>query len=128
MTRVLIVDDSEDARLAIAEFLERDGYEVVVSAEGWEAIRAQEKSPFDVLITDIFMPDKDGVETIREFHQRYPQTRIIAMSGMVGTKVDYLSLSRDFGADKVLRKPFDVAELKTMLREVLAETAAAATP
>lgn len=128
MARILIVDDSEDARLTIAECLERDGYEVGLSAEGAEALKAQEKTPFDVLITDIFMPDKDGVETIREFHQRYPQTRIIAMSGSNRARVDYLAFSLEIGADKVLRKPFDVAELKTMLREVLAKTAAACTP
>lgn len=119
--RILVVDDIEDTRLAIAEFLERHGYEVVVSAEGWEALRAQKKKRFDVLITDIFMPDKDGIETIREFHRNHPQTRIIVMSGVVGAKVDYLSLSREFGADRVIRKPFDGAALTTILDEVLAK-------
>lgn len=128
MTRILIVDDNEDARLAIAGFLERDGYEVVVSAEGGEALKAQKRIPFDVLITDIFMPERDGMETIQEFHQNHPQTRIIAMSGVVGTKVDYLSLSLEFGADRVLRKPFEVAALKTVLKEVLAKRLAGGTP
>lgn len=120
MARILIVDDNEDHRLTLAGLLERDGYEVGVSADGRDALKAQEKSPFDVLITDIFMPDKDGVETIREFHRKHPQTRIIAMSGSAGRRVDYLSLSLELGADKVLRKPFDVAALKTALKEVLA--------
>jgi signal transduction histidine kinase/CheY-like chemotaxis protein len=120
MARILIVDDS-DSRLTLAGLLERDGYQVGVSAEGREALKAQEKSPFDVLITDIFMPDKDGVETIREFHQKYPQTRIIAMSGAAINRVDYLSLCLEIGADRVLRKPFDAAALKTALKEVLAK-------
>lgn len=121
MPRILIVDDNEDTCLVIAGFLERDGYDVVVSADGAEALKAQEKLPFDVLITDIFMPDREGMETIREFHQNHPQTRIIAMSGVASTRVDYLSLSLEIGADRALRKPFGVAALKTALEEVLAK-------
>ena len=121
MARILIVDDNEDNRLTIAKLLELEGYEVATAAEGEEALKAQEKEPFDVLITDIFMPDKDGVETIREFHQKYPQTRIIAMSGGGSFTVDYLSLSLEIGADKVLKKPFDAAALETALKEVLAK-------
>jgi CheY-like chemotaxis protein len=119
---ILIVDDN-DSRSILGEYLEREGYAVSLAAEGREALKAQEKSPFDVLITDIFMPDTDGVETIRAFHQNYPNTRIIAMSGAVRNKVDYLSLSLEIGADKVLRKPFDVVALKTAVKEVLAPAA-----
>jgi signal transduction histidine kinase/CheY-like chemotaxis protein len=125
--RILIVDDN-DSRAILAECLEREGYEVALSAEGREALKAQQKSPFDVLITDIFMPDTDGVETIREFRQKYPQTRIIAMSGANKNRVDYLSLSLEIGADKVLRKPFDGVALKTALKEVLAKQYAGACP
>lgn len=74
------------------------------------------------------MPDTDGVETIREFRQKYPQTRIIAMSGANKNRVDYLSLSLEIGAHKVLRKPFDGAALKTALKEVLAKQYAGACP
>ena len=118
--RILIVDDNADNRFNLAGLLERDGYQVSMAAEGGEAIKAQEATPFDVLITDIFMPDKDGVETIREFRQKHPRTRIIAMSGAGGIKVDYLSLTLELGAHKILRKPFDGAALKTAVKEVLA--------
>jgi CheY-like chemotaxis protein len=119
MTRILIVDDNEDSRSTLAGLLKRDGYEVRMAAEGDEALKAQAKSPFDVLITDIFMPVRDGVETIREFRARYPQTRIIAMSGSRGFAVDYLSLGLAIGADRVLRKPFDLAELRGALKEII---------
>lgn len=121
MARILIVDDDDDSRVLLAGFLETDGYEVGVSAEGSAALRAQEKAPFDVLITDIFMPDKDGLETIFDFRQKHPHTRIIAMSGSVGKNVDYLALALEIGADRVLRKPFEVTALKTALKEVLAK-------
>lgn len=124
MTRILIVDDDADGRAMLAEILHREGYEVEVSANGMEALKAQETMPFDVLITDIFMPEADGVETINAFHQNHPQTRIIAMSGAHMNRVDYLSVSLWIGARRILRKPFDVADLKAALQDVLAESPA----
>jgi CheY-like chemotaxis protein len=118
MPRILVVDDSDSRRL-IADALMRHGYEVAVCAEGNEALKLQKHSPFDVMITDIFMPEKDGIETIRAFRKSHPQTRIIAMSGASVNRVDYLQLSMELGAGKVLRKPFDWAELNAALMEVL---------
>ena len=123
MTRILVVDDNEDNRSTMAGLLERDAYEVELSANGREALKRQQQAPFDVLITDIFMPDKDGLETIREFRRKYPKTRIIAMSGATIKRVDYLSLSLEIGAHKVLRKPFDGSALDAALKEVLTERA-----
>jgi len=122
--RILIVDDSDDVRSIIAAFLHRDGYKVKQCADGAAALKAQDQAPFDVLITDIFMPERDGIETIAEFHRRYPQTRIIAMSGTAMNRVDYLALSLEIGAHRVLRKPFDVSALEMALEEVLNETRA----
>ena len=119
MARILIVDDNEDNRLTMAKLLELGGHDVAVAGDGDQALRSQKNSPFDILITDIFMPDKDGVETIREFHQKYPQTRIIAMSGGGSFTVDYLSLSLEIGADKVLKKPFSAEDLERSVAEVL---------
>src|SRR4051812_34046883 len=119
MARILIVDDNEDNRLTMAKLLELGGHDVAVAGGGDPAPRAQKSSPFEILITDKFMPDKDGVETIREFHQKYPQTRIIAMSGGGSFTVDYLSLSLEIGADKVLKKPFSAEDLERAVAEVL---------
>jgi CheY-like chemotaxis protein len=120
--RILIVDDNDDNRSTLAGLLASDGYEVGVAAEGDEALRAQEASPFDVVVTDIFMPVRDGVETVRAFRARYPRTRIIAMSGANPVNVDYLALTMEIGADRVLRKPFHVTALKAVLEEVLRAT------
>lgn len=119
ISRVLIVDDDDDTRSILAGLLDREVYEVSMAANGMEALKAQYQAPFDVLVTDIFMPDKDGVETIHEFHHRYPYTSIIAMSAVAHTLVDYLSLSLEIGAHRILRKPFDIAALDTVLKEVL---------
>src|SRR3954468_11714353 len=125
MARILIVDDNEDNRLIMAKLLELGGHDVSVAPDGEQALAQQKKAPFDLLITDIFMPDKDGVETIREFHQKYPQTRIIAMSGGGSFTVDYLSLSLEIGADKVLKKPFDAESLEAAVMELLQKQSAA---
>lgn len=120
--RVLIVDDNDDSRSTLAGLLARDGYDVSVAAEGDEALKAQEASPFDIVVTDIFMPLRDGMETIRLFGARHPRTRIIAMSGANAGNVDYLALATELGADRVLRKPFHVTALKAVLEEVLRAT------
>ena len=119
MARILIVDDNEDNRLTMAALLKLSGHDIEVAADGDQAMQSQKRQPFDLLITDIFMPDKDGVETIREFHQQYPSTRIIAMSGGGSYTVDYLSLSLEIGADKVLKKPFDALSLEQAVNELL---------
>jgi CheY-like chemotaxis protein len=132
MPRILVVDDNVDSRSTLAGLLELEGYEVGVADDGDEALKVQAIFPFDVLLTDIFMPVRDGVETIRAFHARYPRTRIIAMSGdrrlASGHRrlaVDYLSLGLAIGADRILRKPFDLAALQTALKEVLGARALA---
>jgi CheY-like chemotaxis protein len=117
MPRILVVDDG-DSRLAVASVLECDGYEVASAANGYEAIHLQKQFLADVLITDIFMPEKDGLELIHAFRKHYPLTRILAMSGAPPSRVDYLLASLEIGADYVLRKPFDAAALKAALEEV----------
>ncbi len=117
--RVLIVDDNADSREILRSLLELEGYDVQLARDGEQALEAQRSAPADVVVTDIFMPDKDGVETIRELSSDFPQTKIIAMSGAANYQVDYLSLSLELGAAKVLRKPFDTNALLDALREVL---------
>ena len=120
MARILIADDCIDLRTTMGDLLRANGHEVEVCADGAAALDAQQSAPFDVLITDIFMPNKDGVEIVSEFHEKHPQTRIIAMSGSSLHRVDYLSLTLKLGASGILRKPFDLGALKALLQEVIA--------
>lgn len=118
--RVLIVDDNTDVRLMIDQVLRGAGYETDVAGDGHRAFELQCRCPADVLITDIFMPEMDGLETIRLFKSRYPLIKIIAISGG-GRKAhgDYLALATDIGADATLHKPFDSNALLNMIQQVL---------
>jgi CheY-like chemotaxis protein len=120
--RILVVDDRRDivdfARVA----LERAGYEVAVAGNGRQALELQREHPADVLITDIFMPEADGMETMDCVRREYPRTRLIAMSGGVDHMQDYLAIARQIGVDATLRKPFTVEELLGAVRSVLGDT------
>ena len=120
MSRILIADDDEDLRTMLSIVLEGAGYEVEAVPDGERAIRAQEDRPADVLITDLFMPVRDGIETVTFFRSHYPGIPIIAISGggFTGQKTDHLSVARAAGADLSLRKPFEVGLLLDAVRSV----------
>ena len=122
MSRLLIADDNVDLRESLKLVLESVGYEVSLAPDGTRALEQQRRAPADVLITDIFMPDRDGLETITAFRREFPATRIVAMSGG-GVRVDgalYLETAEVAGADAVLRKPFDPDALLQVLRDLAA--------
>lgn len=120
MARVLIADDDEDLRAMLKLVLENAGYEVHAVSDGEQAIRAHGQHPADLLITDLFMPVRDGLETVDYFRSRYPGMRIIAISGggYTGQKTDYLAVAQHAGADAVFRKPFDVGQLLERVRSL----------
>ena len=119
-TRILVVDDRPDVLGFMRAALEREGYQVEVAENGRRALALQRAHPADVLITDIFMPEADGLETIASFRAEYPSTRIIAMSaGAARLQRDYLQVAGQIGADAMLRKPFGVDDLLRVVRIVL---------
>jgi len=116
--RVLVIDDNPDMRRTMQMLLETEGFAVSVAADGEEALRLQRELPAAVVITDIFMPGKEGIETIFELRKQFPQTKIIVMSGGSRAKgMDYLSVARELGAVKALKKPFAPDELIDAVRE-----------
>ena len=121
MQRILVIDDHEDICLFMKEALEMCGYAVDTATDGNTGLALQRRRPADVVITDIFMPDADGMETIHSLKKEFPKVKIIAMSGggMMSKNVDYLSMAREFGADRVLAKPFDGDALMDAIRAVL---------
>ena len=107
MVRILVVDDEELSRFTIREILESAGHEVSEAGNGNKAIAMQKSTPFDLVITDIIMPEKEGVETIIELKKDYPDLKIIGMSGGGRTRnMDFLELAKQFGAERILSKPF----------------------
>ena len=121
LKRILVVDDNQDILSFMQVALEKAGYEVQTAPEGAKALALQAKRRADLLITDIFMPVQDGIETLQECKTRFPQTRIIVMSagGGTGGKLDYLPAAVLIGANATLRKPFNVDQLLDTVRNVL---------
>jgi DNA-binding response OmpR family regulator len=120
MARILIIDDEAMIRNLLVRMLEREGYETVTASNGKDGINIHRKNPADLIITDLIMPDKEGIETIMELRRDSQDVKIIAMSG--GGKIDsktYLHIAKTIGAIKTLAKPFDRKELLTTIHELL---------
>jgi CheY-like chemotaxis protein len=119
---ILIVDDNEDMCRSMALLLGRAGYQVDSAPNGARAIEMQRAHPAQVLITDLLMPEKDGIETIEQFRRDFPTIKIIAMSGG-GLRVKgerYLLAASVAGADAVLRKPFEMQAMLQTLDALIA--------
>src|ERR1700687_3984318 len=115
MARVLVIDDDQPVRTAIAMVLESAGFEVVAVDGGRAGQKAVEAARFDATIVDVFMPGMDGLETIQTLRQRCPEMPIIAMSGAMSlfeyrngaeAAPDYLSMATMLGAVTGVKKPF----------------------
>ena len=106
------MDDNEGFRKPLCQTLERAGYEVLSAADGAAALRLFRQQPVDLVITDIIMPEKEGLETIMELRRIKPELKIIAISGggRIGAE-DYLPLAEHLGAARTLAKPFSSAEI-----------------
>jgi CheY-like chemotaxis protein len=107
MARILLIEDDQAQREILRIILEKIGHIVIEAADGDEGLARFAQKPADLVLTDLIMPVKEGLETIQEFRQIYPTVRIIAMSG--GARVganDYLKVAQRFGAVRVLAKPF----------------------
>jgi len=116
MARILIIDDEQQIRSMLRLMLEREGYEVVEAPDGIEGIRAYRQKPADLIITDLIMPNKDGIGMIIELQKEFPDVKIIAMSGGGLNKPEgYLKGAKKLGAACTLTKPID---REKMLRAV----------
>lgn len=116
-TRVLIIDDNPDQRATLRMCLQLHGYEVEEAPNGRVGLELQRCRPCDVVVTDLFMPEKDGIETIPELRLEYPSVPIIAVSGHASrTGADFLRVAEELGADRTLRKPFATEELLDAIR------------
>ena len=120
MRKILIIDDEPHILLMLKKMLEKSGFEVDLAANGNEGISLFKKSKAELVITDIIMPEKEGLETIREMRRIKPDLKIIAMSG--GGKVsaeNYLEIAKIFGASKVISKPFTKQEMISAVNELM---------
>lgn len=121
MSRILIIDDDTQIRTMLRLMLEHEGYEIDDAPNGKAGIDRHRETPADLIITDLIMPEKEGMQTIRELKQEFPEVKIIAMSG--GCRLgphEYLPLAAKLGALRVFRKPFGRTDLLQAIRELIA--------
>jgi len=124
MARILIMEDNDGFRTMLQEMVAHAGYEVVEAADGAVGMELYRKEPYDLVILDIFMPEKEGIETIIDLRRDYPDVKIIAISGGGrGRDLQYLKIARDFGAQKTLAKPFERQELLAAIQELVGQGA-----
>jgi len=120
MARILLVDDDPQVLGVLKKTFEREGYEVVEARDGCQALRLYDPEAIDLVVTDIVMPEKEGIATIREIRQRNPQARIIAISG--GGRIapaDYLHWAQRFGVEHTFTKPIKRQEILQAIAELL---------
>lgn len=121
MASVLIIDDDELMRAFLVESFENAGHDVRAAGNGQIGLDAYAESKADLVITDLFMPEMDGVEVVRSLIKLDPDVKIIAMSGgdTAGGRKDVLEVLEDFGVKKTFSKPFKVQEVMAAAAELL---------
>ena len=126
MARILIVDDEPHMRMLVSAMLTGSGretaHEFITAENGRIAIELLAKETFDLIITDLVMPEKNGIDLIMEIKQTSPKVKILAMSGGGGIngRFDYLPIAKLIGAENILRKPFKREELCAAVAELVA--------
>jgi len=123
VARVLVMDDEEDLRRVLVRVLEGAGHEACQAANGADGLREVKAHPVDLVVTDLVMPEMDGLEFMRELGRLRPGTRVIAISGGgVWDKTSLLAVADMLGAVKTLSKPFELDEFRKLVDEVLASS------
>jgi CheY-like chemotaxis protein len=121
--RILIIDDEDQTRRMLHQVLQRAGYEVIEAGDGVEGIQRYREAPTDLIITDILMPEKEGLETIMDLKREFPHVKIIAMSGGGRTgNLNFLEVARRLGAQRTLEKPFGLQEILKAVQELLPDS------
>ena len=122
MSRILVIEDDLQMRAVLRQMLERAGYDVEEASNGRVGVSIHRDNPADLVITDLIMPDQEGLETIRELTRDFSDIKIIVISGG-GNKVSgpFLSIALELGAHRAFGKPFEMKELLDSVRELLEE-------
>lgn len=119
MARILIIDDDDTLRGIIVKSLTHAGHQVTQTNNGRKGVELFRSDPTDLVVTDMVMPEQEGMETIKILHREFPQLKIIAMSGGLDGSELYLDLTKRLGAAYTLSKPFTLQELKEAVEVVL---------
>jgi DNA-binding response OmpR family regulator len=119
MARILIIDDDPELRAMLEQTFHEAGHEVALAANGNQGMELQCAKPASVIITDLLMPEKEGLETIVEFRKDFPKVPIITISGRPSTEF-FLYMAKRLGSIQTFEKPFRPSELLAAVEQVLA--------
>lgn len=119
VSTILVIEDSETQRLYLKAMLNRLGHQVIEACNGKQGIKLFDKDTIDLVMTDIFMPEKEGLSTIMELKEMSPRLKIIAMSAGSRAMHNAFEIAVEFGADACYEKPFEMGLLKDMLTKLL---------
>jgi DNA-binding NtrC family response regulator len=121
--RVLLIDDEQMVRKIVCKMLKRSGHEVTEAENGRLGLDQPKAGTFDLVITDIIMPEMEGVETLMTVLEQYPNVKVVAMSGGGRTgNIDFLSAAEKLGASATLHKPFTLAALTAAIEATFGST------
>ena len=123
MALILVIEDEKDIRELCRRILTRAGHEVVEASNGEIGTRLYRQEPADLVITDLFMPEKDGIEIIRELRRDFPEVKILAISGgaRAASGATFLRVAAHLGATATLAKPFSTEDLLSAVTGALEE-------
>jgi DNA-binding NtrC family response regulator len=120
MGKILIADDDFEIRDSLQKLLQLKGHEVELAKDGLEACKALDADHFDLMVTDIVMPNQEGLESIMQARQKHPDLHLIAMSGGGKARTEnYLRMAKTFGAEAIFMKPFSPREMLEKVDELL---------
>ena len=116
---ILVIDDESDVCTSLQERLTMDGYKVWKASDGRKGLRFYKDHPVDLVITDVFMPELDGLELLRKLRRLNATLPIITMSGGGNCELDFQVEAVEFGATRTISKPFRLDELVSMVHDLL---------
>ena len=124
MAKILVVEDVKEIRTGIKTVLKSEGHEVVEATNGKDAEAKIKDNPYELVITDIYMPEQDGLSVIMALKQEHPDTKIIAITGdnkgpQLADKSEMLTVAKRMGASQTLPKPFDAKQLIETVNAVM---------
>lgn len=112
MAKILVIDDEHLVRASVEAILRGQGHDVILADNGREGLKHLRDGLFDLIVTDLIMPEMEGIETIQAIRRLPSSPKIIAISGGGRRQIgDFLDIARELGADRTLRKPFTADEL-----------------
>lgn len=118
MASILIVDDEASIRSLLRKILEEDGHQIREASNGEVGLTLYREAPAELVITDILMPERDGMEVTLALTREFLDAKVIAMTGATGDQ-NFLNVAKLFGARRVIKKPFSVEAIRRLVRYTL---------